>query len=225
MSEERRSNRSGFINDFFGLVVNTAFLLFVSLLISVVIEWLGLYFHWWDGGSQHSLDMLRAELMYANDTAKAAITSELGGGWIADFVIQYKSIMHTFFHWCLKSFTFITKDNETLIMYADSGYNISLVYILRVILILFSFPLFLMVFIWGFVDGLVERDLRKFGAGRESSTIFEAARRLSFPLLVLPFVVYLSYPTTINPLYIIPPSAIFQALLYRMLFSKYKKYL
>lgn len=225
MAEERNSKRSSFINDFFGLIINTAFLLFVGLFVSIIIEWMGLYFQWWEGGAFHSLDMLRAELTYSNNTAKAAITSDYNEGWIAGFVAQYKSVMHIFFYWCAKGMVFITRDNTVLTMYADSGYNISLVYILRVMLIIFSFPLFIMVFIWGFVDGLVERDLRKFGAGRESSTIFEAARTLTFPLLVLPFVIYLSFPTSINPLYIIPPSAIFQAMLYRILFSKYKKYL
>ena len=225
MADERNSKRSGFLNDFIGLFFNTIFLLFVSLLVSIIVEWCGLYFQWWGGGTLHSLDMLRIELGYANSTVESAIVSDFNKGWIGVFVEKYKLIMHQIFYWSSQVFSFITSDNNTLTMYADSGYNIALVFILRMMLIIFSFPLFVMVFIWGFVDGLVERDLRKFGAGRESSTIFEAARRMSFPLLVLPFVIYLSFPTAINPLYIIPPSAIFQGLLYRILFSKYKKYL
>lgn len=225
MAEERNTKKSGMVNDLIGLLVNTVFLLFVSLFISIIVEWLGLYFEWWEGGTSHSLDMLRIELNYANSTIESAISGETEEGWVAWFVDQYKQVMHLFFYWSTQGLFVLTDDNHIITMYADSGFNISLVFVLRAMLIIFSFPLFIMVFIWGFVDGLVERDLRKFGAGRESSTIFEAARRLSFPLLVLPFVIYLSFPIPINPLYVIPPSAIFQALLYRMLFSKYKKYL
>lgn len=225
MSEERGSRRTGVINSLLGLLINTCFLLFISLFVSVIVEWCGLYFNWWGGGSLHSLDMLRSELVYANSEIESAIIGDYNSDWISYFVEKYKSIMHTFFTWCSQGFSFINVNSSDIATYTDSGYNIAQVFILRLLLIIFSFPLFFMVFIWGLVDGLVERDLRKFGAGRESSTIFEAARKLSFPLLVLPFVIYLSYPVTINPLYIIPPSAIFQAFLYRMLFSKYKKYL
>lgn len=225
MAEERKYQRTSVFNDFLGLLFNTLFLMFVSLFLSITIEWLGLYFQWWGGGTLHSLDMLRIELVYANTTVETAIEGGFNEGWVAGFIEKYKLVMHYFFYWVSKGFSFLTNDNSTITLYADSGYNISLVFILRAMLIIFSFPLFIMVFIWGFVDGLVERDLRKFGAGRESSTIFEGARRLSLPLLVLPFVLYLSFPTSINPLYVFPPSAIFQALLYRMLFSKYKKYL
>ena len=38
----------------------------------------------------------------------------------------------------------------------------------------------------GLVDGLVRRDLRKFGAGRESSYLYHKARGSIIPLAIVP---------------------------------------
>ncbi len=57
------------------------------------------------------------------------------------------------------------------------------------------------------VDGLVRRDIRRFGAGRESGFISHRARASLIPLAVLPWVTYLALPVSVNPLLILLPSA------------------
>ena len=59
----------------------------------------------------------------------------------------------------------------------------------------------------GLVDGLVRRDIRRFGAGRESGFIYHRARASLIPLAVLPWVTYLALPVSVNPLLILLPSA------------------
>lgn len=66
-----------------------------------------------------------------------------------------------------------------------------LVLVLVLVLVL---PLFIMAAFVGFVDGLVRRDVRKFGAGgRESGFIYHHAKALLMPQAVLPWVIYRHY--------------------------------
>lgn len=51
-----------------------------------------------------------------------------------------------------------------------------LVFLVRLLVLCLMLPLFLMAAFVGFVDGLVRRDIRRFGAGRESG-LFTARRR------------------------------------------------
>ena len=51
----------------------------------------------------------------------------------------------------------------------------------------------------GLVDGLVRRDIRRFGAGRESGFIYHRARASLIPLAVLPWVTYLALPFRREP--------------------------
>ena len=50
----------------------------------------------------------------------------------------------------------------------------------------------------GLVDGLVRRDIRRFGAGRESGFIYHRARASLIPLAVLPWVAYLALPVSVT---------------------------
>lgn len=225
MSEERNTKQGGLINSIFGFVINTLFLLIISLLVSIFIEFGGMYLGYWSFDSSHSFDMLNIELSYANYDIKDAILNKNTVGWVSTSILFLSVYILKFYELIAELFMLMPFDVVGLDENIKTSYNISMVFILRLFLILLSFPLFLMVFIWAFVDGLVERDLRRFGAGRESSTIFDGVRRLTFPCLILPFLVYLSFPISINPLFIIVPSALFQALLFRVMFSKYKKYL
>ncbi|RMM87080.1 TIGR03747 family integrating conjugative element membrane protein, partial [Pseudomonas savastanoi] len=48
----------------------------------------------------------------------------------------------------------------------------TLVFCVRLVILTLAIPLFVMTAFVGFVDGLVRRDLRRFGAGRESSYLY-----------------------------------------------------
>lgn len=225
MAREEHVRRSNATGSAFGLIVKTLIYLVFGLVVSIAVEWSGLYFNWWEFGPEHSLGMLHKELDYASVSVRFAFVDGGGESWTASALQYYIFSIQFVFYWASEVGSYLGADSQSLTAYTDSAINIGLVYALRLLLIVASVPLFIMVFIWAFVDGLVERDLRRFGAGRESSTIFEGARKSVFPLLVIPYLIYLSFPTSINPMFIIAPSAILQAFLYRLLFSKYKKYL
>ena len=70
-----------------------------------------------------------------------------------------------------------------------SAYTV-LVFLVRLLVLVLILPLFLMAAFVGLVDGLVRRDVRGFGAGRESGFVYHRARASLMPLAVLPWVTY-----------------------------------
>jgi integrating conjugative element membrane protein (TIGR03747 family) len=86
-------------------------------------------------------------------------------------------------------------------------------------------PLLLMAMFVGLVDGLVRRDLRRFEAGRESGFVYHRAKATLIPLLVLPWVIYLTLPISVNPLFVLLPSAVLLGVAVDVVAGSFKKYL
>ena len=86
-------------------------------------------------------------------------------------------------------------------------------------------PLFLMTAFVGLVDGLVRRDIRRFGAGRESGFVYHRAKATLVPLLVLPWVIYLALPISVSPLLILLPSSVLLGVAVDIAAGSFKKYL
>ncbi|MBM9960873.1 TIGR03747 family integrating conjugative element membrane protein, partial [Pseudomonas aeruginosa] len=91
----------------------------------------------------------------------------------------------------------------------------TLVFLVRLLVLCLTLPLFLMTAFVGLVDGLVRRDIRRFGAGRESGFIYHRARASLIPLSVLAWVTSEAQSVSDNPLLIVLPStALLGVLLY-----------
>ncbi len=104
-----------------------------------------------------------------------------------------------------------------------AGY-VSQTFVIRLTLILFSLPVFALTGLIGAIDGLVERDLRRWGGGRESSNVFNLAKRSIMPVFVMACVIYLGLPYSLNPSFIILPFACLYGLAVRVAFERLKKY-
>lgn len=74
------------------------------------------------------------------------------------------------------------------------------------------------------VDGIVQRALRKYGGGRESSTLYHRAKYLQVILLTVVTSAYLWWPGDIGPT-IIAPATIACSILARIQVEFYKKYI
>jgi integrating conjugative element membrane protein (TIGR03747 family) len=61
-----------------------------------------------------------------------------------------------------------------------------LVFLIRLLVLFLTLPLFITAAFVGLVDGLVRRDIRRFGAGRESGYIYHRARACLMPLVISP---------------------------------------
>ncbi|WP_117059403.1 DUF4400 domain-containing protein, partial [Klebsiella pneumoniae] len=77
----------------------------------------------------------------------------------------------------------------------------------------------------GIVDGLVRRDLRRYGAAYESSFIYHHAKRWIKPATCLPCVIYLSMPFAVYPNILLLPAALLLGLVISLTTGAFKKYL
>ncbi|MCF5173309.1 TIGR03747 family integrating conjugative element membrane protein [Pseudomonas canadensis] len=102
---------------------------------------------------------------------------------------------------------------------------VTLTFVVRLTILVLAIPLFLLAIFTGFVDGLIRRDLRKFGAGRESSFVYHRAKRAVLPLLIVPWVIYLSLPFSLNPMAVFFPCAVMLGIITAITATTFKKYL
>ncbi|MBV1889298.1 MAG: TIGR03747 family integrating conjugative element membrane protein, partial [Proteobacteria bacterium] len=108
--------------------------------------------------------------------------------------------------------------------YLQASTYVTQTFVIRLALILFSLPIFVIAALVGGVDGLVERDLRRWGGGRESSNVFNLARRSIVPAFIAACVVYISLPISLSPVIVILPFAVLLGLAVRITFERLKKY-
>ncbi len=108
--------------------------------------------------------------------------------------------------------------------YILSSVTVTQIFVVRLVLILFSLPAFGLFAVVGAVDGLVERDLRRWGGGRESSNVYNLARKSIVPAFILACVIYISLPFSISPLIVILPFSVLLGLSVRITFDRLKKY-
>ncbi len=105
-----------------------------------------------------------------------------------------------------------------------SAYTV-LVFLVRLLVLCLSLPLFAMAAFVGLLDGLVRRDIRRFEAGRESGFIYHRAKACLVPLAVLPWVVYLALPISAPPALILLPAAALLAVVVDITAASFKKHL
>lgn len=221
---------AGMLSTLCGLI----FWLVVSLLFSIIVEWIGIATLWSDQGSQHSRKQLQQDWHYLDQRVAE------GAGKVSRHVKQsIKEINHkinTYLNTQTqqrahsprieKSVTekWLRALNNYLGEYWKAVPNVVQDFFVRLGIILFSLPLFVVCGITGMVDGLVERDLRRWGGGRESSVVYNLARKSVFPFFISACVLYLSIPFSLHPAWIMIPFALFFGLSMRVTFERFKKY-
>ncbi len=217
--------------------------MFGSLLLSVVIECIGLHLFWPDQGWHHAQGMLHYELaQLSGHFTRSVVVHEPGRtahllveraydwlfvrsgllDWIRDAAAQSRAGAsrgtHDFRHYLGQVYVTLEEDLIAAL------YTV-LVFLVRLLVLILTLPLFLLAGFVGFIDGLVRRDVRRFGAGRESGFIYHRAKASLMPLAVLPWVTYLALPVSIHPLLVLLPCAMLLGLATGIAASTFKKYL
>ncbi|MDC5870287.1 TIGR03747 family integrating conjugative element membrane protein [Vibrio europaeus] len=196
--------------------------LFFSLLLSIFIEWVGINTIWKHQGVVHSKNMYISEVKHVNKHFRKRVVASSPAKLTKKALIwTERNVFHPI---GLTGYKNKNKHNNFFWRHAISAYYMMKVLIVRCCVLLFSLPVFLLFALVGVVVGLVKRDLRRFGAGRESSDRFEVSRKLVFPCVGLCMVIYISYPSSINPAFIIVPFAAMFGYAVHLTFSNYKKY-
>jgi len=116
------------------------------------------------------------------------------------------------------------------IWYESTGYMIAVVntinvFFLRVFVMVFSMPVYLVFGVIGLTRGLVGRELRKWGGGHESGSMFHLYLNMIKIAFVGSWIVYLSWPGSLNPNFVVLPFAMIFGSTVMATAYRYKKYL
>lgn len=193
-------------------------------MLAITLEWLGDAFFWRNTCASHSEQVLQATWQWWRGSAGApmwlvedlAIVSDTLQKGIATLVHSLNG----------QSGLFWTEAVTTVIRCALlSSENITLTFLLRLAILLQALPLFVLTIIIGLIDGLVRRDLRRFGAGHESGFVYHYARRMIGSSLAATGLVWLTVPVFLKAGYILVPGAILIGLVISLTLGVFKKYL
>ncbi|CAH0155580.1 TIGR03747 family integrating conjugative element membrane protein [Pseudomonas veronii] len=229
--------RPGLIVSAIGLVLRIIGMLIASLLFSILIEFAGLLLFWGDQGWRHSQAMLNSELGWLSEHFKASLILrqpektiirwlDILNQWLlvksgfADFAQQARASSQSNGFWSWANQLYVSIEDFVL-----AAVYVTFTFVVRLTILVLATPLFLLASFTGFVDGLMRRDLRKFGAGRESSFVYHRAKRAVVPLLFVPWIIYLSLPFTLNPMAILLPCAVILGTTVAITATTFKKHL
>lgn len=227
----------GMIVSAISLVLRIIGLLVASLLFSILIEFAGLLLFWSDQGWRHSQAMLNSELSWLSEHFKYSLIIQQPGQaivqwldflnqWLlvktgfADFARQARVSSQGNGFWSWANQVYVSIENFVL-----AAVYVTFTFVVRLIILVLALPLFLLSMFTGFVDGLIRRDLRKFGAGRESSFVYHRAKRAVLPLLLVPWIIYLSLPFSLNPMAVFLPCAVILGIATAITAATFKKYI
>lgn len=94
----------------------------------------------------------------------------------------------------------------------------------RLAILVLAIPMFLLFGLVGMADGLMQRDLRKFGGGRESTFLFHRAKSWVVWLPTMGSFLYLTLPLAISPTFFLLPFAVIFGYMISVTMRTFKKY-
>ncbi|MFK0033752.1 TIGR03747 family integrating conjugative element membrane protein [Pseudomonas monteilii] len=236
-SQPPAQKRPGLIFGTLELCLRLLGLLFASLIFSVVLEFVGMVWFWPEQGWHHSHAMWLTELVWLSDHFKHSLLVEepaqatakvlehlnewvvVRSGW-AQSDTQLKLLSHEMSVQGQFAQAYVALQDYLL-----AALFTVFTFIVRLTVLILAIPLFLLAGITGAVDGLMRRDIRKFSADRESSFVYHRAKRTLLPLMVTPWVIYLSLPTSVNPNWVLLPCAALLGWMVAITAATFKKYL
>ncbi|QEA38635.1 TIGR03747 family integrating conjugative element membrane protein [Pistricoccus aurantiacus] len=220
--------RSGVIGSLLKLPFTLFWILLISMVCSIAIEWLGIYFDWFSqAGAEHARQTMISEMGY--------LDSQFTRSLLVSSPVEFATcVVNTGHEWVFVK-TGIAGWVEqgadsggwaaTIRTYLQAAMFVTLMTLTRCVILTLTSPLFLLAAIVGFTDGLVSRDLRRFGAGRESAFIYHHAKRAVTPIFLTGWLIYLSLPFSIHPNLFLLPCALLFGLMIAIATASFKKYL
>jgi len=238
-AQKQQNTRQGLLARLVGLPFQLFGILVGSLLLSIIVECVGMHLFWKDQGWRHAQAMLQYELGHlSSHFTRSVIVQEPGhtahqlveSGYEWVFVksgladkmeqarVSGQSAKRDFRYFVGQAYVYAEN-------YLIAAAFITLTFGVRLLILILTLPLILTAAFVGLIDGLVRRDVRRFGAGRESGFLYHRAKASLLPLAVLPWVVYLALPVSVHPLMILLPSAALLGLAVNLTAASFKKYL
>ncbi len=193
-------------------------------MLAIALEWLDDAFFWRNTCASHSEQVLQATWHWWRSSAGAPVwlveNLALASNKLQQGIVAQIASLNG------QSGLFWTETVTSMIRCALlSAGNVTLTFLLRLAILLQAQPLFALTITIGLIDGLVRRDLRRFGAGYESGFVYHHARRMISSSLVVTGLVWLTVPVFFEPEFVLAPGAVVIGLMSSLAFSAFKKYL
>lgn len=239
VAQRQQARQQGWIASLIALPFRLFGMLCGSLVLAIVMEWMGMLLFWSDQGSHHAERMLSHELNQLSSDFKRSVVIEAPVqtarrlvAWTDEHVVARSGLRD----WMESSRVPVGERHRGLQRLVNASYGYvesyiaaagytALTFLVRLVVLCLTLPLFLTAAFVGLIDGLVRRDLRRFGAGRESGFLYHRARTLILPLAVLPWIVYMTMPVSVQPLWILLPAATLLSIAVTVTVGSFKKYL
>jgi len=237
----QQSTEQGLIAATFTRLIQAFVFMLLTLFFSILIEWTGIAFDFWEPpGPRHSAQMLEQELAYLNNDFKRSVLVEKPAQFAKNFADEFyhltieKTGIQAAILWLAKPVPGV-KDQpfrarlhlifNALREYIVAAITVTQIFAVRIAILVLAFPAFILLSLVGLVDGLVQRDIRRWSGGRETSFVYHWAKKMLYPSLILPWVIYLAMPESVHPNYVVLPFAVLFALSVTIMASTFKKYL
>src|SRR5690606_11447281 len=195
-------------------------MLCASLLLSILVECVGLHLFWREQGWRHAEAMLDYELeQLSSQFTRSALVREPGrtAQRLVDGAREWlyvnsglQQLRREASHAPATSPSglpnaryYLGQGYVWIDSYLLAAAYTTLPFLVRLLVLALRLPLLLLAAFVGLVDGLVRRDIRRFGAGRESGFVYHRAKALLMPVAMLPGVGYLGLPVSLHPLWIL----------------------
>ena len=176
------------------------------------LEWIGFVLWWSDEGAARSARILSIETGYLDSAFRGRVLSLPSGGEIGLTLIE--RIYYVLFQWThIEALLIHAQGLDVVGEAARATLNTIQIFVVRLTITILALPLFGLAVIWGFGEGLIRRELRKYGGDIERGFWYHQLKKWSAAVLILPLIAYLSLPITLNPAYLFVPFAVIFALL------------
>ena len=195
--------------------------LFLSVVIGTVLDWLGMLAGWWD--PDHSLTVLSQDIAWLGEH----FTTSILGRSPAEVALAISRAVHDHLsfqvHPSPRDSAFIALAKQTALTVQPYWQGV-IFSAMNTVVRLFIIMLSAVFFVVALIDGLVERERRKEGGGIEHAAVFHHAKIwVSRPLAWSP-IIYLSVPVSINPAWVVLPSALVFGMATYIAFFTFRKY-
>ena len=220
-------------------IAQTVAWLLMSLLLAIVVECIGMVYWWPELGPTHSERLTAVELSYLETDLRQSVICEAPlpfargvENWLHHYLFEATHVIDLP-RW--NSPTLTSSDSglranysvvrRSVARFVMAAMHVTDTFALRLSILLLSVPVFAVFGAVALIDGLVQRDVRRWSGGRESSFIYHWAKRSTLPLLVVCGVGYLASPFSVRPSVGVLPVAVVFAITVLITASSFKKYL
>jgi len=237
----QQTAEQGLIASAFTRLLQVLVFMMLTLFFSILIEWAGMATHFWEEpGARHSEAMLDQELAYLNEDFKRSAIVEEPARFARNFADTFydvtfkKTGVQRAVIWLATpvpgfSDSKLRKNLHALFNsvkeYVLAAMTVTQIFAVRLAVLILAFPAFVLLALLGLIDGLVQRDVRRWSGGRESSFVYHWAKKALCPSLILPWIIYLAMPESVHPNLVVLPFAVLFAISVMVMASTFKKYI